>query len=191
MRGINSKLFDLNTRTNAQTLTSKVINEIPEDQKKMINMKYDLKKMKTRLVSEKSEVQEIKKKAGFFEKRGFYKQTTYKINPADDESQFFNKSSVCDFEEASQTNISISPAKSNRQNYRASKTFKGDFFSSSLLKKTTPCLTPNLLTPLGSERDGSESRSNMSKWSGNKSNIINELSAINSVRKSKNSKASK
>ena len=60
----------------------------------MIDIKYDLKKMKTRLDFDKSDVKEIKKKAGLKEKRKWYKQTTHKPSSIDEESQYFNKSSV-------------------------------------------------------------------------------------------------
>ena len=69
MRGVNLKLLELNTRTNSQNLTHNLVAEIPEGQKKMINMKYDLKRMKTRLDFEKSKINEIKKNIGLKEKK--------------------------------------------------------------------------------------------------------------------------
>lgn len=106
MRGVNLKLLELNTRTNSQNLTEKMITELPENKKKMIDMKYDLKKMKTRLVSDKMFVTSLKPEGNQTHKKSanrkpWYKQTTQKPQSIDEKSELLNKSSVADLEDAS------------------------------------------------------------------------------------------
>lgn len=62
------KLLEFNTRTNACNLGENMVVEVPETQKNMINMKYDLKRMKTRLDNDKFDVKEMMKVAGINEK---------------------------------------------------------------------------------------------------------------------------
>lgn len=66
------KLLEMHTRTNSSNLKDIVNVEVPENQKKVINMKYDLKRMKTRLNNEKNNTKDIKKKMGLKERRMMY-----------------------------------------------------------------------------------------------------------------------
>lgn len=72
------KLLEFNTRTNASNLGENMVVEVPETQKNMINMKYDLKRMKTRLDNDKFDVKEMMKIAGINEKKKIHNLKTFK-----------------------------------------------------------------------------------------------------------------
>lgn len=69
MRNVDLKLLNLNSRTNATNVGTKMNNEIPKNKKKMIDLKYDLKKLATQLHWDKSVLNNIKKTAGITYKR--------------------------------------------------------------------------------------------------------------------------
>lgn len=56
----------MNTRTNCLNLSKNIASydEIPEEQKKMINLKYDLKKIEKALKSDQFNINNLKKKIG-------------------------------------------------------------------------------------------------------------------------------
>lgn len=72
MRKVNMALFELNTRRNMMNLSSKMVHEMPANKKKVIDMKYDLKKIKDKLVNERTQVIDLLKKSGIEEKRKKY-----------------------------------------------------------------------------------------------------------------------
>lgn len=55
MRKINLDLLEMNTRTNATNLSSKMIpfEDVPEEVKKMIDLKYNLRKIEKSLNNDK------------------------------------------------------------------------------------------------------------------------------------------
>lgn len=59
MRKINMKLFNLNTRTTAENLSSKLMTQVPNGKKKMIDIKYHLKKMEKQLTNGRTTVNEM------------------------------------------------------------------------------------------------------------------------------------
>ena len=66
MRNINLDLLEMNTRTNASNLSSKIIpfEEVPQEVKKMIDLKYDLRKIEKALTNDKSNISRLKEKIG-------------------------------------------------------------------------------------------------------------------------------
>ena len=66
LREVDLKLLEMNTRTNCLNLSKNITSydEIPEEQKKMINLKYDLKKIEKALKSDQFNITNLKKKIG-------------------------------------------------------------------------------------------------------------------------------
>lgn len=66
LRDIDLKVLDMNTRTNCLNLSKNIVSyeEIPEEWKKMINLKYDLKKIEKALKCDQSTISTLKKKIG-------------------------------------------------------------------------------------------------------------------------------
>lgn len=67
LRNVDVKVLQMNTRTNAMNISSKMIEtiEISEEQRKMIKLKYELKKIETHLQSEKKQIRRFQKKSRF------------------------------------------------------------------------------------------------------------------------------
>ena len=86
MRKINMALFELNSRTNMTNLSSKVVTEMPADKKKVIDLKYDLKKMKDKLVNDRTEVNQLLKKSKNEERRKKFDERSRRVLSFDDVS---------------------------------------------------------------------------------------------------------
>jgi hypothetical protein len=64
MRKINMKIFNMKSRTTAENLTSKLMAQVPNGKKKMIEIKYHLKKMEKQLTNGRTAVNQMIQKAG-------------------------------------------------------------------------------------------------------------------------------
>ena len=66
LRFVDLKILEMNTRTNCSKLSNRMLSfdEVPEERKKMINLKYDIKKMEKALKNEKWYISNLKKKRG-------------------------------------------------------------------------------------------------------------------------------
>jgi hypothetical protein len=95
MKKINLKLFNMGSRKKEDNISSKVVNQVPNHVKKMIDIKYHLNKMENRLSNGRTETNRMIKKVSISPKykRDYFKSsnnTTY----MEDQTSIYDQSPI-------------------------------------------------------------------------------------------------
>jgi uncharacterized protein YqgV (UPF0045/DUF77 family) len=86
MKKIDLKLFKMGSRKKEDNISSKVVNQVPNHMKKMIDIKYHLKKMETRISNGRTELNQIIKNVNTSPKyKRDYFRSTNNISYMDDQ----------------------------------------------------------------------------------------------------------
>jgi hypothetical protein len=95
MKKINLNLFNMGSRRKEENISSKVVGQVPNHVKKMIDIKYHLNKMERQLTNGRTEVNKMIKNANISPKykRDFFKSTN-NISYMDDQPSIYDQSPI-------------------------------------------------------------------------------------------------